>query len=111
MSLTPLQRYRLLEKAQCRIEDEFERFKARLRAHRRSGNEPQTDNCCQTLDYLDEMVRSASWDTHWELNPADLVQSAIDQVQTFRKMQILYFMSVLRKLKEELETLHRHQVP
>jgi hypothetical protein len=110
MSLTPLQRYGLLEKAQRRVEDEFENFKARLRAHRKQGNELKTDNCCHTLDLVDAIVRSARWDTCWEWNPGDLVQSAIEQVQTFREIQILYFLNVLRKLKQDLEILHRQQV-
>jgi hypothetical protein len=108
-SWTPQRWLRNLEIAQIVSEERFEEFREKLGYY--LERYPQIDACCNTLDELEGIIRSASWHNGWKEDPVALAQTAIDQLLAFHRTDLDPELMILELLKINLETLTEHPPP
>jgi hypothetical protein len=76
----------------------------------RVGPWAQILDCQETLDQLNEALKTASWKKGWRANPVILTQQAIRQIRGSQASELDTFLMVLSLVLNNLTLLWEHSV-
>jgi hypothetical protein len=78
----------------------------------RVGNGPwkQIYDCLGTIDHMEEVINTASWNRGWKTNPVVLMQQLLRQIRNFQIVELDPYRMALSMVLNNITGLWEHSV-